>query len=416
MFFIDYYHKSLHLYERTGGGIKTRLALNNPAFDDATDSKYIAFCLMDNNLEPLGDDTVIKADLNPERLPAKFAIAMKNTNFSWFRLMQCLVFVLRIQDLQFISEADLIEKYSAAAEDFISIVEADFSISLTISITEPFNNLSQCEAVVRDALIRVDFACYIEEPVSVVDKLYYHEMQRLLHRQHPEYKLVNYERPIIAAVLSRNFLHAELVVNKFLIAHLCDPIHIFPTINTSMVNICRIVGALASIDPWELGIQIPMINESLEQMRSCITLKEMKALIHLQFTLIREHVESNDNLATANKKMERILDFIHANYTNPSFGAGMISEKFKVNPAYLSRLFKEQIGINFLAYVQTLRIEAAKELLRTNEMTVERIAIEVGYIGSQNLLRLFKKFESVSPTEYRALVHGISNEEYKSDV
>ena len=66
--------------------------------------------------------------------------------------------------------------------------------------------------------------------------------------------------------------------------------------------------------------------------------------------------------------MQQIIDFIHVNYKNQSFSSVMVSESFKLNPAYLSRIFKEQVGVNLLTYVQTLRIKNAKELLQTTDI------------------------------------------------
>ena len=412
MALIEHYGRPIALHGRTAGDLTAQLTANMPLlFSGDAPGQYIAFCLLGPNLEPLDEETIHPADMAPERLPAKFTIAMHNQNFSWCRLEHCLVFVLSISVKRVTGENPDIEQYSTEIGNFLSIVEADFGISLTATVSAPFNSPEECEGAVRDALVMVDFSCFIESRVDVVDSLYYDGMKRYLSRKHPEYLLVNYERPLIAAVLSHNYLHAELILNKLLIAHLCDPIWVFPSTQMTMFHNCRLVMSMSFIDPREMSDQIPRIEEIFEEMRLCATLSEMQDLIHQFFYLVQDYVKNNDTITPATEKMQRIIGFINENYKNPSFDASMVSDRFDITPQYLSRAFREQVGVNLSTYVQTVRISAAKDLLRNTEMTVERIAAEVGYISGQNLLRLFRKYEGISPTEYKTMVRGIGGEE-----
>ncbi|CAI6077252.1 response regulator transcription factor [Cohnella sp. JJ-181] len=71
------------------------------------------------------------------------------------------------------------------------------------------------------------------------------------------------------------------------------------------------------------------------------------------------------------------------------------------NPSYLSRLFKQESGINLSEYIEAARIERAKRLLRNDELKVLEIGIRVGYEASQSFTRFFKKATGVTPQEYR---------------
>ena len=405
--FIDYYYKPRLKYDSPSRGIEAQLRNNNPAFL-CDGSFYMAFCVIDFNLQPLNEEILAPEYMRPDIIPAKFTIAMKSSNFSWCRLAHCLVFVLALSDEYYNTHLpELVETYSARAGDFLTIIETDFGINLSVSVSNPFTSLDDFEDSVRDALVRVDFACYVEERVSVVDSVFHQEMQRLLARKYPEYKLVNYERPIIAAALSRNFLHAELVLVNYVIAHLCDPIRVFPTMNTTILNMCRVITALSCVDPWVFVENAPNVGESIENIRICTSLSEMKHHIHQYFLGLQEATKEVEKFVTISSKVQQIIEFVHGNYKNPLFSAVMVSDTFDINPAYLSRIFKEQAGINLLTYVQTLRIAEAKDLLQHTEMTIERIAAQVGYNSALNLHRLFKKYEGVSPSEYRVILRGV---------
>jgi transcriptional regulator GlxA family with amidase domain len=65
------------------------------------------------------------------------------------------------------------------------------------------------------------------------------------------------------------------------------------------------------------------------------------------------------------------------------------------------RRFKAATGYSPLAYVQTLRIEEAKQLLETGSVSVEAIGREVGYEDSASFRRLFRRLAGMPPGDYR---------------
>lgn len=71
------------------------------------------------------------------------------------------------------------------------------------------------------------------------------------------------------------------------------------------------------------------------------------------------------------------------------------------NPSYLSRLFKQESGVNLSEYIEAARIERAKELLRSDDLKVLEVGVRVGYEASQSFTRFFKKALGVTPQEYR---------------
>lgn len=78
-----------------------------------------------------------------------------------------------------------------------------------------------------------------------------------------------------------------------------------------------------------------------------------------------------------------------------------IAAQVYMNPSYLSRLFTEVEGIGLHRYLQTLRIEKAKELLRDPRYKVYEVADQVGYPNFQHFLKLFKQLEHTTPSKYR---------------
>jgi len=71
-----------------------------------------------------------------------------------------------------------------------------------------------------------------------------------------------------------------------------------------------------------------------------------------------------------------------------------------ISPSYFSRLFKKETGENFSNYVSKLKIEWAKSLLEETDMQVNEISDELGFSESGYFIKIFKKYEGVTPFLY----------------
>ncbi len=74
---------------------------------------------------------------------------------------------------------------------------------------------------------------------------------------------------------------------------------------------------------------------------------------------------------------------------------------FGYSPDYISSLLKELTGYSVKNYITFLRIDRAKELLLSTELTAKQIALSCGYEDYRQFLKLFKKHSGTTPGEYR---------------
>lgn len=72
-----------------------------------------------------------------------------------------------------------------------------------------------------------------------------------------------------------------------------------------------------------------------------------------------------------------------------------------LSPSYFSRRFSRETGENFVSYVNRLKIERAKELLRSTNRSIAGISAEVGFLNANNFIAVFKRYEDVTPSLYR---------------
>ncbi len=78
-----------------------------------------------------------------------------------------------------------------------------------------------------------------------------------------------------------------------------------------------------------------------------------------------------------------IREFVKEHYSDSNVNISAIADEMKITPRYMSRIFKEQTGVNLLDYINDVRIEHAKKFLSTTDMTVEEITEKVGFTNSR---------------------------------
>lgn len=83
-----------------------------------------------------------------------------------------------------------------------------------------------------------------------------------------------------------------------------------------------------------------------------------------------------------------------------------VAEKFDMSVRTFNRRFKNATGKTPLQYLQEIRIDMAKDLLQTSNLSVSEIAYKVGYQDMGHFSSLFKKLLSTTPSDYRATVRA----------
>lgn len=117
--------------------------------------------------------------------------------------------------------------------------------------------------------------------------------------------------------------------------------------------------------------------------------------------------------ASANKgrlKIDHLTKWIHENY-NTDISLETMAVCIGCSPAYTSKLFKKETGCDIISYLSGVRIEHAKELLCTTQLTIAEIAASTGFNNQQTFIRNFKKLAGLTPTEYRSLPAGLHEKE-----
>lgn len=95
-----------------------------------------------------------------------------------------------------------------------------------------------------------------------------------------------------------------------------------------------------------------------------------------------------------------LLDYMHKHYQD-SITLAVLSEEFHLSAAYISRLFKEQLGIGFKEYLNQIRINNAVYLLVNTDRSLLDISMECGFPNNKSFIEGFKQVYNETPNHYR---------------
>ncbi|MDD9269462.1 helix-turn-helix domain-containing protein [Paenibacillus sp. GCM10023248] len=96
----------------------------------------------------------------------------------------------------------------------------------------------------------------------------------------------------------------------------------------------------------------------------------------------------------------KIIAFIEEEYGNNNLGLAMIADYLHLSPIYISSFYKKHCGENITDTITQMRVEHAKRLLAEG-LTVQEVALQVGYASNIVLTKVFKKVEGITPGKYR---------------
>jgi len=121
-------------------------------------------------------------------------------------------------------------------------------------------------------------------------------------------------------------------------------------------------------------------------------------LIELSEQVFMNYNSTPDSIHT---RIATILEWIRIHSTSNDISLQTIAKKFNYNKDYLSRVFKKEVGLTIIEYINLQKINKAKDLLMSTDKNVDAIAYVIGIRDAKYFMKLFKKYMKLTPTEFR---------------
>ncbi len=288
---------------------------------------------------------------------------------------------------------DDIDKYIPAFEGLIKTGRQELGFCMTIGIGNKYKNLTDVHVSYREACSAV-----------LLDRVYGREIVYIFNDLNFGNKVYSKQLHI----LGDTKLYDDLKIGAFpeikmdivdIITQIKSSKLELDAINTIIYNIvllsCKTVN--------ELGYDIFEIMG--EDFNLHFDVKEINNLVQLEEWLLSFFYKVNEfiNQKRSNRNenlLSKVKDYVDRNYSE-NITLTSIAKNFGISSGYLSVLFNDHIGQNFIDYLTNLRIQNAKNLLKSTDLKIYEIADKVGYRDAYYFSTAFKKIVGINPTDYR---------------
>lgn len=176
---------------------------------------------------------------------------------------------------------------------------------------------------------------------------------------------------------------------------------------SEIAELCRYFAAHMDVQLSEASKEYYeyWVNETAPSLRQIIeefdTLEELQRLCAGTLARFAAQMERLHGSRQHHQLLQEIRSYIGLHYANPELSLEFLGDKFGLNAKYISQLFKEEFGENFLDYLTQLRIMAAKKQLLEHPDSIQEVGERVGYVSAATFRRVFRKVEGLSPVDYR---------------
>lgn len=174
-----------------------------------------------------------------------------------------------------------------------------------------------------------------------------------------------------------------------------------------LLDVIEVVDdTMSSVILWEVSEIFKVDREQLLRLQkdnrdnlkafSIGFLKEMKKKVE---TLKKRETEKNSGYKK--RDIMDVLNYIYENYLDDNFSVKSMASHFQTSVSNISHFFKKNMEVTISQYVEQIKLERAKEMLRTSDKKVSEIAEILRYANSTAFIEMFKKYEGVTPGVYR---------------
>lgn len=138
----------------------------------------------------------------------------------------------------------------------------------------------------------------------------------------------------------------------------------------------------------------------LHQLMELPTVSIYKEQLALLFDNLHDWYKGN---AKDDGVCSKVKSYVEKNYSDSQLSVAEISREVNLTSSYLTKQFKDRYNISILDYIAQTRIKNAKVLLQDASLSVKQVSSMVGFMSDNVFIKTFKKWEGVTPKNYRNL-------------
>lgn len=172
------------------------------------------------------------------------------------------------------------------------------------------------------------------------------------------------------------------------------------SLKNAFISSTAIVSRAAVRGGLDYDTALSLSNYYIAKVEKLTLFADIYQLIRTMLIDYTRRTANCQSIQTDSATVAAICRYVHANLSE-KITAKQISEKLHLNPAYISRHFKENTGTNLSDYICMQKIKEAQFLLETTELPLSAITQKLAFSSQQYFQTTFKKYTGMTPLEYR---------------
>ena len=267
----------------------------------------------------------------------------------------------------------------------VQYFESKNHLSFIVGFSDPVRKLSELPETLRTAKARCNLHFYHPDR-----RVFWKETVGVLAPRHTEIWKASFSK----ALFGQNYREAAVIKDQAVQELLDD----CPTDLDAVKELC---GFFVSTLLYLTGEQDDKDEERLEEARRTVSeSRSMEELLDFLDQIFRPFASGLPRPGSYSEPIREAVAYMKAHYAE-KITLSMVAGKVSFNPEYFSRMFMKETGLNFVTYLNNLRMRQAVELLEWTNKKIYEIAEEVGYSSVSYFSTAFKKTFGQTPNEYQ---------------
>lgn len=147
-----------------------------------------------------------------------------------------------------------------------------------------------------------------------------------------------------------------------------------------------------------------LFGDGTDPYRELLDLESLDHIVLWFQSLITRGIECirQEIHARGNQHIAKIIEILENEY-DKDISLSWVAERLNLNPAYISRLFKQSTGQPFVDYLKQVRVDNSKRLLAEGRLKINEIGRQVGFGSAHYFIKVFKEITGLTPGEYKKI-------------
>ncbi len=287
------------------------------------------------------------------------------------------------------------EKIIAFSEEFIAYINRICQMNVSVGISRTTDSLKAIHSIFEETKSSLSFR-NLQENNQIIEMK---KMDHLInHHCHFEYPF-DLEKEITHAIRLRNTDEANKLLHEFFSSHAEQNV----SEAVMKQGALKLLGSIFHI-VLQSNLIEDFVRDGAKLYEELYKLKDPEEITDwfehkVLLPIIEELSYKQDQRLRL--IVQKVTDMLDTRYME-EISLDYCADEVNLNPSILSKVFKEFTGWNFIDYLTSIRVGKAKELLIETDTKIKDIAEGIGYKHSY-FNRIFKKFEGVTPSQYREM-------------